>query len=159
MDPITDVVIAGSVAEDIIAAAGSILTGLEELLGYDGMQAAYDIIHGLGEIEIETILPQIRFNEGAVEFIGSSLDMDNLGNILSAFGRIAKILFDQGVDLATSAGQELFASIIKNLKEYGGGLTAAAVGTYVGNEAIKFIDSKKTKVEGAIEAKLGIDGL
>lgn len=156
MDPITDVALIGFTGEEIISAASSALAAIEELLGYEGMQAAYDIIHGLGEIELSTILPQITFVNGSATLIGSSLDLDNLGNILAAFTRIGRILFDKGVDLATSSGKELFSSIIEKIQENAGGLTAAAVGTFVGNEVVKYVNQKKEDAESVIDSKLGI---
>jgi hypothetical protein len=140
MDPVTDTILIGLTAEELVTGIGTILTEIEAFLGYEGMQAAYDIIHGLGQFELDTILPQLVFDGGQVSIVGGELvgfTVENASNILSAMGTIAKILFQKGVDMSTAAGKEIFAAIIDKIKTYGGSIAASTVGNFVGQEIAK----------------------
>ena len=145
-DPITDTILVGYTAEELLAGAGAAINAIEDFLGYEGMQAAYDIIHGLGELDLTSILPELSFDEGVVTLANNQVflsNIKNLGDVMAAFNTISKILFNKGVDLATAAGRELFEEIITKIKYYGPGLTAAALGPFVANEAIKLTRENK----------------
>lgn len=155
MDPITDVILGGIVAEDVVAGVGSAIEAIETFLGFDGMQAAYDIIHGLGELEIRSIFPQLVFQDGGVvglragQLIGFTAE--NAQNILSAISKISQILVQKGVDLSTMAGKDLLENILEKVKEYGPGLSSAALGTYIGNKVVNYLDNKKNQIEQKVD--------
>ena len=146
MDPITDILLLGYTGEEIVGGAVAIYTQIEEFLGYEGMQAAYNVIHELGENDLMTILPQISFADGEVSVIGGQLlgfTAESAANILSAIRTLSGILLQKGVDLTTAAGKEVLGAIMEAIKKYGFAIGSTALTGFIGKEVSNY-RSKQT---------------
>ncbi len=156
-DPITDIVI----GEEIASAAGPAIIeaiySIEAFFGYDGMQALYDILHGLGNISIDNIYPMLIFDGGQISGISGLIDgltSEETVAALKGIKTVATIMAQKGIDLVSTQGKMILSATLEKIKEYGPGLTSAALGTYIGNQLVKYASDKGTQVASKIGDKI-----
>lgn len=164
MDPLTDIVL-GAVAivgaENIVPTIASFANSIAEFFGEAGTTAIFDSIEALGTINLRDIGTNIIFDGGQIANISlpEIIPPNMKVQLINSLNTIVGVMGQKGVDATTSAGKEILFSTFDAVKNYGPGLTASAIGTYVGSELAHFASIKAddiaTTVKDRVADRLG----
>jgi len=157
MDIISDAIIGSEIISDIEPSIIGFLNAAEAFFGFDGMQAIYDVIHGLGNVSIANIYPMLIFDGGQISGISGiieGLTSEETVNALKGIKTISEIMIQKGVNLASQQGQVILTATLEKIKEYGPGLTSAAIGTYIGNQVVNYASKKGDQIVDKVTDKI-----